>query len=922
MAGGLAGEASEMTDAVVASLVHVSHHYGGRVALDDITLDVPARRMIGVIGPDGVGKSTLLALISGVRKIQGGRVTVLGGDMANVKHRTQSCGRIAYMPQGLGRNLYPTLSVFENIDFFGRLFGQARRERRKRIDELLKATGLDPFENRPAGKLSGGMKQKLSLCCALIHDPDLLILDEPTTGVDPLSREQFWELINSIKGRRPQMSVIVSTAYMDEAERFDWLVAMNDGQIIARGELREILQQAGETTLDAAFIALLPKEQRAQHQKVELRPRPARDDTVPAIEAGGLTRRFGDFVAVDHVSFRIAVGEIFGFLGSNGCGKTTTMKMLTGLLPASEGWAKLFGRPTGGDDMEMRRNVGYMSQSFSLYNELTVRQNLEFHAHIYQLPPNERDSRVRELLARFGLTDVEGDRPEELPLGIKQRLQLAVAVLHRPAVLILDEPTSGVDPIARDTFWRLLIELSRDEGVTIFLSTHFMNEAERCDRISLMHAGKVLAVGTPTELVHKRRAHSIEEAFVGYLADAAGIDRSKKSATAPQIVAAPAQPVHAIRRFDPGRLWACARRETMELLRDPIRIAFAFLGPLVLMLAFGFGISFDVEDLNYAAFDQDETPESRTLLENFAGSRYFTERPPIGSSAEMERRFRSGELALAIEIPPGFGRDLQSGRTPEVAVWIDGSMPFRAETTRSYVTGVGARYAEELLRQRYGPNPTVSAVTFEPRFLYNQAFESVFAMVPGVVMLMLLLIPAITSAIAVVREKETGSIANFRSTPMTKFNFLVGKQLPYVAVAMGSFALLVLMARFIFGVPVKGSFATLTAGSLFYVVAATGFGQLVSSFTRTQVAAVFATAILAIIPTVNFSGLLVPVSSLSGGARVMGLAFPAAWYQPVSVGTFTKSLGFHDLWVNLFVLACFGLAYLVIAQLVLSKQEA
>ncbi|MBX9824072.1 MAG: ribosome-associated ATPase/putative transporter RbbA [Xanthobacteraceae bacterium] len=910
-------------NAVVAGLMRVSHHYGSRAALDDITLDVPARRMTGVIGPDGVGKSTLLALISGVRKIQDGRVTVLGGDMADAAHRTRSYGRIAYMPQGLGRNLYPTLTVLENIDFFGRLFGQSKPERRAHIDELLQATGLDPFEDRPAGKLSGGMKQKLSLCCALIHDPDLLILDEPTTGVDPLSREQFWDLINSIRARRPQMSVIVSTAYMDEAERFDALVAMNDGKIIARGGLKDILQQAGETSLEAAFIALLPKEQRAQYQKVVLRRRPTHDDTVPAIEAEGLTRRFGNFVAVDHVSFRIATGEIFGFLGSNGSGKTTTMKMLTGLLPATEGWAKLFGRPMETDDMEMRRNVGYMSQSFSLYNELTVRQNLAFHAHIYQLPSDERDSRVQELLARFDLDKVDGERPEKLPLGMKQRLQLAVAILHRPAILILDEPTSGVDPVARDSFWRILIELSRDDGVTIFLSTHFMNEAERCDRISLMHAGKVLAVGTPDELVQQRRAASIEEAFVGYLADAAGIDRSKKAQAAPQPAAAPsAEPVHAIRQFDPGRLWACARRETLELLRDPIRIAFALLGPLVLMLAFGFGISFDVENLKYATFDQDQTPESRTLLENFAGSRYFTERPPIGSSDDMDRRFRSGELTFAIEIPSGFGRDLQSGRTPEVAVWIDGSMPFRAETARGYVTGVAAQFAEELMKRRYGPQATVSAVTFEPRFLYNQAFRSVFAMIPSVIMLMLLLIPAIMSAIAVVREKETGSIANFRSTPMTKFEFLVGKQLPYVAVAMGSFVLLVLMALFIFDVPVKGSFATLAVGSLLYVLAATGFGQLVSSFTRTQVAAVFATAILAIIPTVNFSGLLVPVSSLSGGARVTGLAFPAAWYQPVSVGTFTKSLGFYDLWLNVIVLAGFGLTYLVIAQLILRKQEA
>ena len=414
------------------------------------------------------------------------------------------------------------------IDFFGRLFGQSATERRGRITELLTATALDPFEDRPAGKLSGGMKQKLSLCCALINDPDLLILDEPTTGVDPLSRGQFWDLINTIRARRPQMSVIVATAYMDEAQRFDWLMAMDDGKIIAHGKLEELLQKAGEPTLEEAFIALLPEAKRAQHQRVVVRPRVASADETPAIEAEGLTRQFGSFVAVDHVNFRIARGEIFGFLGSNGCGKSTTMKMLTGLLPATSGWAKLFGSPMGSNDMEMRRNVGYMSQAFSLYGELTVRQNLELHAQLYHLPPDQIESRIQELLKRYDLEAVVNARPESLPLGIKQRLQLAVAVLHEPAILILDEPTSGVDPIARDAFWRTLIDLSRDDGVTIFLSTHFMNEAERCDRISLMHAGKVLAVGAPLELVKERGSDSLEDTFVGYLADAAGIDRTKK----------------------------------------------------------------------------------------------------------------------------------------------------------------------------------------------------------------------------------------------------------------------------------------------------------------------------------------------------------------------------------------------------------
>jgi ribosome-dependent ATPase len=828
------------------------------------------------------------------------------------------------MPQGLGRNLYPTLSVFENIDFFGRLFGQSASERRARITELLTATGLDPFEDRPAGKLSGGMKQKLSLCCALINDPDLLILDEPTTGVDPLSRGQFWDLINTIRARRPQMSVMVATAYMDEAQRFDWLMAMDDGKIIAHGTLQELLDKAGETTLDEAFIALLPEEKRALHRKVIVRPRIAAADEVPAIEAEGLTRRFGNFVAVDHVNFRIAPGEIFGFLGSNGCGKSTTMKMLTGFLPATEGWAKLFGRPMGSNDMEMRRNVGYMTQAFSLYGELTVRQNLELHAQLYHLPPDKIEGRITELLKRYDLEGVVNAKPESLPLGIKQRLQLAVAVLHEPAILILDEPTSGVDPVARDAFWRTLIDLSRDDGVTIFLSTHFMNEAERCDRISLMHAGKVLAVGAPLDLVKERGSDSLEDTFVGYLADAAGIDRSKKVEAPPQAAPIEEEPVRVPKWFNPVRLWAYARRETVELLRDPIRLAFAILGPVFLMLAFGYGISFDIENLQMAAFDQDDTPQSRELLDGFSGSRYFSVQRPISSAAEAEQRLRSGNTQIVVEVPSGFGRDLLNGARPEVDASIDGAMTFRGETARNYVTGVVRKQGQDLERQRRraGTPNAWSDDDIQTRFRYNQAFLSVNAMVPSVFMLMLCLIPAIMSAIAVVREKETGSIANFRSTPITRFECLLGKQLPYVAVAMVNFVFLFLIAIFLFQVPLKGPFLTLLIATIVYVVATTGFGQLISSFTRTQVAAVFATAILSIVPAVNFSGLFAPVSSLSGGAKIIGLTFPSAWYQPVTVGVFAKALGMPELWRSIAAIAVIAAAYFILSLALLRKQEA
>ena len=344
------------------------------------------------------------------------------------------------------------------------------------------------------------MKQKLCLCCALIHDPDLLILDEPTTGVDPLSRRQFWELVDRIRADRPGMSVVVATAYMEEAARFDHLVAMFAGQVLATGSPAELLSRTGTRSLEEAFISLLPDEMRRGHHEVVVPPRPPGEHEV-IIEAHGLTQRFGDFVAVDHVSFRIERGEIFGFLGANGCGKSTTMKMLCGLLPATEGQAWLFGQSVDANDINVRRKVGYMSQAFSLYSELTVRQNLVLHAQLFHVPKDEIPGRVEQTAARFGLDEIMDALPDSLPLGQRQRLQLAVALIHGPALLLLDEPTSGVDPVARDVFWDHLIELSRKDKVTIFITTHFMNEAMRCDRISLMNAGKVLVVDTPAGVI-------------------------------------------------------------------------------------------------------------------------------------------------------------------------------------------------------------------------------------------------------------------------------------------------------------------------------------------------------------------------------------------------------------------------------------
>jgi len=910
----------------VARLQDVSLVYGRTRALDRVSLDLPAGCMVGLIGPDGVGKSSLLSLVAGARALQTGKVEVLGGDMARALHRQDVCPRIAYMPQGLGKNLYRTLSVFENLEFFGRLFGQDRAERERRIADLVQSTGLAPFVDRPAGKLSGGMKQKLGLCCALIHDPDLLILDEPTTGVDPLSRRQFWELIDRIRAGRPGMSVVVATAYMEEAARFDWLAAMDEGRVLATGTPNELLARTGAASLETAFIALLPEEKRRGHKPVEVVPR-QEDEVEIAIEAKDLTMRFGDFVAVDHVSFQIPRGEIFGFLGSNGCGKTTTMKMLTGLLPASEGEAWLFGQPVNAQDLETRRRVGYMSQSFSLYTELTVQQNLELHARLFQVPEDVIPARIEKVAGRFDLADVMDVLPDKLPLGRRQRLSLAVAMIHQPAMLILDEPTSGVDPIARDAFWQVMIDLARKDNVTIFISTHFMNEAERCDRISLMHAGRVLVSDTPGALIERRGARTLEEAFIGYLEEAVA-EGQAGVAPAPQEKLPQAQPEPARqavpigrsgqkaagRFFNPRRMFSYMMLETLELRRDPIRATLALLGSILLMFIMGYGISMDVEDLSFAVLDRDQTTVSRDYTLNLAGSRYFVEKPPITDYDDLDRRMRSGELTLALEIPPGFGRDIARGRQVQIGAWIDGAMPMRAETVSGYVQGMHSQWLASKVK-------ATSLATVETRFRYNPDVESLKAMVPAVIPVLLLLIPAMLAALSVVREKELGSIVNLYVTPVTKLEFLLGKQLPYVGLAMINFLFMTLLAVTVFGVPLTGSFLTLAVSAVAYTYAATAMGLLMSSFMRSQIAAIFGTTIATMIPATQFSGMIDPVSSLEGFGALIGRIYPTTHFLTVSRGTFSKALNFGDLQVSFWALLIAMPVLIGASVMLLKKQE-
>ena len=1099
------------------TISHLTHRYGKTLALNDLSLTLPRGLTVGLIGPDGVGKSTLLALIAGVRRIQSGELHVLGGDMRKPADRQALSHRIAYMPQGLGRNLYPTLSVYENIDFHARLFGLPARERRARIARLLEATGLAPFPDRATGKLSGGMKQKASLCCALVHAPDLLILDEPTTGVDPLSRRQFWALVADLQRETAGMTVLVATAYIEEAEPFAQLWAMDAGKLLVNAPTREVM--AGHTNLEDAYIRLLPPEKQQGTGGLDLTPFVADPSLPPAIEAHGLTKRFGDFTSVDNVSFTIQQGEIFGFLGSNGCGKSTTMKMLTGLLQATSGTAELLGAPVDAGSVATRMRVGYMSQAFSLYEELTVRQNLALHARLYRLGARSKAA-IRDALTQFDLADVADVKPSALPLGIRQRLQLAAACLHRPEVLILDEPTSGVDPAARDMFWRHLLRMSREDKITIFVTTHFMNEAARCDRISFMHQGRVLAVGTPAELVAQYQAPNLEEAFVQYLlldeaaqkhasagteflpaptptlphggggltveegtsdstisdnepptiiasdtptaaqsstdlpppqpspaADASascegGGYTATESATAneppaiiaddtptaaqsptvqpppsqrstagegwggssarissadvetssattanepptaaqsPTVLPPPSQrsaagegwgggsarissadvetssattanepptaapspaelpppPVgegggggskqSSAASFQSLRGWLAtirtfAIREGKELLRDHVRTFFALFGPVILMTAVTWGVSFDVGNLAFAVRDRDQSAESRAIVEYFAGSSQFNQLPPLAADADIDAALESSSAKMVIDIPPAFGRDLLRGARPEIGFYLDGAESFNASNLTGYIASILGDYARDQAHA-HGIRLPPDAAQLVPRFRYNPDFKSILAIAPGILMLALSLFPAMMAAVGVVREREIGSIANFYASPASRLQFLLGKQLPYLAAAMLSFLILYLMMRYWFGVPLNGSAAALLTGTLLMCATTTATGLLVSCFTRSQVAAIFITAVGTVMPAMSFSGFLVPVSSLQGGAYIMGKILPSAWYANLTTGTFVKGLGYPDLVREHFILGGYYLIILTLAVLNLKKQE-
>ncbi|RTL26272.1 MAG: ABC transporter ATP-binding protein [Burkholderiales bacterium] len=541
-----------------------SKRYRRRVAAEGIDLELRRGEVFGLVGPDGAGKSSLMKAVAGVLAFDAGQIDVFGVSLDSEAACEQVKGRIGFMPQGLGLNLYPELSVEENIDFFARLRLVSEAELAARKRRLLGMTRLDRFRERPMKQLSGGMKQKLGLVCTLIHEPALLILDEPTTGVDPVSRRDFWTILSELVAEKG-ITAFVSTAYMDEVNRFHRMALLHAGKVLAAGapddiralapgtqvlvqatpplaalarlraafpqvetigprfcvyvddvapeeaarQVRKALEGHSLGTLDAiepdledAFIALLRRRGLAppEREPAAAAPAPVAPRGEAAIEALELTKEFGAFRAVERVSFRVAPGEIFGLLGANGAGKTTVIKMLTGILQPSSGTGRVAGADMRTGGAAIKECIGYVSQAFSLYLDLSVIENIRLYAGIYGLTAAETRRRAQWVVEMAGLAGREADRPASLPMGLRQRLALGCALVHRPQVLFLDEPTSGVDPVGRRQFWDILFRLAREDGVGILVTTHYMSEAEHCDRLALMYAGRIVADAAPEAL--------------------------------------------------------------------------------------------------------------------------------------------------------------------------------------------------------------------------------------------------------------------------------------------------------------------------------------------------------------------------------------------------------------------------------------
>ena len=676
----------------------------------------------------------------------------------------------------------------------------------------------------------------------------------------------------------------------------------------------------------------------------------------PAIEVRDLTRDFGKFRAVDRVSFTVAQGEIFGFLGPNGAGKSTTIRMLNGLLlpTAGEGWVD--GLHIVRDQDRIKSRIGYMSQRFSLYEDLTAEENLSFFGGVYGLPLDRLKARLEEVLALVGLNERRRDLTRDLALGLRQRLALASAVLHEPAILFLDEPTSGVDPISRRNFWDLIYAMA-DQGVTILVTTHYMDEAEFCDRLVLIYQGRVIAAGSPRELkgslpetilavypdrlgealeVARHLPEIGEAAVFGDGLHVAALDPEVAAAALRQALTRAGIRIERLSRIprasrmpssrlsngrkgadvDIKRTWAIFRKELIHIRRDYQSLVQVVLLPVMLLILYGYALTFDIKDVPTAVYDQEGSRVSQDFLRNFQGTKYFDLRYRVTSFNDIRRLMDAREIRLALVIPYDFSRSLKSGQTAKIQAILDGTDANTANIIQGYVQGVVQAFNQDILIERLnrrGVSQAKPPVTAGIRFWFNEDLESKNFIIPGLIVIIMTMVGALLTALTIVREVERGSMESLLATPLKKTELILGKLGPYFLLGLLDLGIALAMGEFLFQVPLKGSIALFIVLSAVFLLVMLGMGMLISITSENQLQAYQMATLTTFLPAFLLSGFVFAIPLMPRFLQVASYLVPARYLVTICKGIYLKGVGLEVLWPSALMLVFFAVFFLALA---------
>ncbi len=912
------------------------------LALSHVSARIKKGCITGLVGPDGAGKTTLIRVIAGLLTATEGHIATGGLDPDKELDRLRAI--LGYMPQKFG--LYEDLTVMENLILYADLRGVLLAERKKIFEELLAFTDLKSFTTRPAGKLSGGMKQKLGLACALLGEPEILLLDEPSVGVDPIARRELWKMVKALL--KKGITVIWSTSYLDEAELCDEVLLMHAGKVLYSGKPSELtarvkdrsiqirniqgnhrlvlqralrMKEVMDGVIQGKNVRLLLRDKNKlpqldllnagdQAELVEIPPRfedafidilgggpggdselakimnpVAKSSITSVIQAESLTKKFNSFTATDKISFTVKRGEVFGLLGPNGAGKSTTFKMMCGLLTPTSGTAHVLGIDLKKSPSKAHQQVGYMAQKFSLYGDLTVQQNLQFYAGIYGIYGEDQINKIAEMVKTFELTAELHTTTNELSLGFKQRLSLACAIMHEPAILFLDEPTSGVDPITRREFWTHINGLVQ-KGVTIMVTTHFMDEAEYCDEIGLVYRGKLIASGTPDQLKElvtnaEHPEPTMEDTFIELI-----IQHDKDNAKSSLTNNSSVNGVSTIKdsiltrmtsHSDSLRRWlALSRKECYQIVRDPSNILIAFILPIIMLFVYGFGINLDSTKLRMGIVLKDTSSEARRFGEAFFTSPYLQMRS-LQTTAEATKQLDAGDIRGFVTIQSDFSTKLKSAHPiATMQVVTDGAETNTANFVTSYA--LGAQQTWEQIRSAETGKPTHTSIVIEPRYWFNPAAISRNYLVPGSIAIIMTVIGALLTSLVVAREWERGTMEALLSTSITRLEFLFSKWVPYYLLGILSMTVCWLVAITILGTPFRGSIFLLLIETSLFLGSALGLGLWLSTATRNQFNAAQASLNLAFLPAVMLSGFVYEISSMPIVVQAFTYLMPARYF--------------------------------------------